>query len=331
MAARQRVASWYQQIEPGIRRQVRLLRDNGFNTYSSCQERMEVAIGMLSQEEDLARLDRTLAESEFEDGTILATTKTSLQEEVRIMLASIPHPKQAESPVGLQMTSTRRHRWLTRRARNKIRQATLARHRAEGRRGTEDSAGSAEMTADRSWDLIEVHAAAGAGGGTPLAVVATAAGGSLVALSLFASPAAARNAAPADADYRPDQAPLPELRRQLAEYFAGKRRDFALPLAPQGTAFERGVWRTLVAIPYGETRSYAEVAMAIGRPTACRAVGRANGSNPIAVVIPCHRVIGSDGSLTGYGGGLELKRLLLDLEGAGRGAEAPAPQPALPF
>ena len=187
------------------------------------------------------------------------------------------------------------------------------------------------MTADRCWDLIEVHAAGGTGGGTPLAVVATAAGGSLVALSLFASTAAAEAAAPADAAHRPDQSPFPEVRRQLAEYFAGKRRDFVLPLDPHGTAFERGVWRALAAIPYGETRSYAAVAMAIGRPAACRAVGRANGRNPIAVVIPCHRVIGSDGSLTGYGGGLELKRLLLDLEGAGHGAEAPAPQPALPF
>ncbi|HXO40188.1 MAG TPA: methylated-DNA--[protein]-cysteine S-methyltransferase [Thermoanaerobaculia bacterium] len=189
------------------------------------------------------------------------------------------------------------------------------------------------MTDDRCWDLIEVHAAGGAGsdGGTPLAVIATAAGGSLVALSLFGSPAAAGAAAPADAVYHPGQPPLPEVRRQLGEYFAGKRRDFLLPLDPHGTAFERGVWRALVAIPYGETRSYAEVAMAIAHPTACRAVGRANGRNPIAVVIPCHRVIGSDGSLTGYGGGLELKRLLLDLEGAGRGAEASAPQPALPF
>ncbi|HXO30173.1 MAG TPA: methylated-DNA--[protein]-cysteine S-methyltransferase [Thermoanaerobaculia bacterium] len=189
------------------------------------------------------------------------------------------------------------------------------------------------MTDDRSWALIEVHAAGGTGtaSGTALAVVATAAGGALVALSLFGSPAAAAAAAPADAAYRPGQPPLPEVRRQLGEYFAGKRRDFVLPLDPHGTAFERGVWRALVAIPYGETRSYAEVAMTIGRPTACRAVGRANGSNPIAVVIPCHRVIGSDGSLTGYGGGLELKRLLLDLEGAGRGAKAPATQPALPL
>jgi len=193
------------------------------------------------------------------------------------------------------------------------------------------------MTAEGSWDLIEVHAAGSPGRGTPLAALATAAGGALVEMSLFASPAAALAAAAqagtarASAARRPTEAPLPEVRRQLVEYFAGERRDFVLPLAPRGTDFERGVWRALAAIPYGETRSYAEVAVAIGRPAACRAVGRANGRNPIAVVIPCHRVIGSDGSLTGYGGGLELKRLLLDLEGANRGARAPAAQSALPF
>jgi methylated-DNA-[protein]-cysteine S-methyltransferase len=128
----------------------------------------------------------------------------------------------------------------------------------------------------------------------------------------------------------PEAPPLPALRRQLAEYFAGRRRLFELPLAPAGTDFERRVWQELTAIPYGETRSYAEVAAAIGRPTACRAVGRANGRNPISIVIPCHRVIGSDGSLTGYGGGLPIKRFLLHLEGA---EEAPAepPQLALPI
>jgi methylated-DNA-[protein]-cysteine S-methyltransferase len=118
------------------------------------------------------------------------------------------------------------------------------------------------------------------------------------------------------ARHDPEAAPLPALRRQLAEYFAGRRRAFELPLAPAGTAFERRVWAELEAIPYGETRSYAEVAAAIGRAAACRAVGRANGRNPISIVIPCHRVIGSDGSLTGYGGGLPIKRFLLRLEGA---------------
>jgi methylated-DNA-[protein]-cysteine S-methyltransferase len=110
--------------------------------------------------------------------------------------------------------------------------------------------------------------------------------------------------------------PLPEVRRQLGEYFAGRRRDFDLPLAPRGTDFERRVWEALLAIPFGETRTYAEIARAIGHPDACRAVGRANGRNPIPIVIPCHRVIGSDGSLTGFGGGLDLKRLLLEHEGA---------------
>jgi methylated-DNA-[protein]-cysteine S-methyltransferase len=158
----------------------------------------------------------------------------------------------------------------------------------------------------------------------------------LAELSLFPSVAAAERAAGAGEQgmRRPDAAPLPEVRRQLTEYFAGRRRTFSLPLAPRGTAFERRVWQELAAIPCGETRSYAEVARAIGHPDACRAVGRANGRNPIAVVIPCHRVIGSDGSLTGYGGGLPLKRFLLDLEGApaaGRRRPAAAPQLALPL
>jgi methylated-DNA-[protein]-cysteine S-methyltransferase len=101
---------------------------------------------------------------------------------------------------------------------------------------------------------------------------------------------------------------------QLEQYFAGERTDFDLELDPIGTPFERRVWDELRAIPYGETTSYAEIARRIGRPSACRAVGRANGRNPIAVVVPCHRVIGSNGSLTGYAGGIEMKRALLDLE-----------------
>jgi methylated-DNA-[protein]-cysteine S-methyltransferase len=106
-----------------------------------------------------------------------------------------------------------------------------------------------------------------------------------------------------------------ELRRQLAEYFAGERREFDLRLAPQGTPFERSVWEELRRIPFGETRSYGEIARAIGRPSASRAVGRANGANPIPIVVPCHRVIGADGSLTGFGGGLEAKSRLLEIEG----------------
>lgn len=101
---------------------------------------------------------------------------------------------------------------------------------------------------------------------------------------------------------------------QLDEYFAGARRSFDVPVVPHGNPFERSVWRALLEIPYGETTTYGAVAREIGHPDAARAVGLANGRNPIAVIIPCHRVIGADGTLTGYGGGLERKRLLLDLE-----------------
>ncbi|MGE5181579.1 MAG: methylated-DNA--[protein]-cysteine S-methyltransferase [Acidobacteriota bacterium] len=106
--------------------------------------------------------------------------------------------------------------------------------------------------------------------------------------------------------------------RQLDEYFAGKRRDFDLPLAPEGTAFQQRVWRELVKIPYGETWSYGELARAIGRPAAARAVGAANGKNPIAIIVPCHRVIGANGTLVGYGGGLPVKSWLLAHEQMGR-------------
>jgi O-6-methylguanine DNA methyltransferase len=105
-----------------------------------------------------------------------------------------------------------------------------------------------------------------------------------------------------------------EVARQLGEYFDGERQRFDLELAPRGTDFQRQVWRSLAEIPFGETRSYAEIAERIGRPRAVRAVGRANGANPIPIIVPCHRVVGSDGSLTGFGGGLEAKRRLLDLE-----------------
>ena len=101
---------------------------------------------------------------------------------------------------------------------------------------------------------------------------------------------------------------------QLREYLAGERTDFDLPLRPHGNPFEQLVWAELARIPYGETTSYGEIARRIGHPGSARAVGRANGRNPIAIVLPCHRVIGSDGSLTGYGGGLDLKRALLTLE-----------------
>lgn len=104
--------------------------------------------------------------------------------------------------------------------------------------------------------------------------------------------------------------------RELEEYFAGSRRDFSFPLDLRGTDFQLACWRALIAIPYGETRSYADIARAVGRPQGFRAVGMANNRNPVAIVVPCHRVIASDGTLCGYGGGLDIKRKLLELEGA---------------
>ena len=120
-----------------------------------------------------------------------------------------------------------------------------------------------------------------------------------------------------DVPSQPEEATplLLEACRQLREYFAGERKAFALPLAPAGTEFQKKVWAALRDIPWGETRSYGDIARAIGKPTACRAVGMANGRNPLPVFIPCHRVIGTNGSITGYSGGLEKKRFLLRLEG----------------
>ncbi|MDR2514229.1 MAG: methylated-DNA--[protein]-cysteine S-methyltransferase [Christensenellaceae bacterium] len=113
------------------------------------------------------------------------------------------------------------------------------------------------------------------------------------------------------------QTPLQALAaRQIAEYLAGKRKRFELPLAPQGTAFQQAVWQALLAIPYGETLSYGQLAARLGSPKAARAVGSANGRNPIALVIPCHRVIETSGGLGGYAYGLPIKRALLSLEGS---------------
>jgi methylated-DNA-[protein]-cysteine S-methyltransferase len=123
-------------------------------------------------------------------------------------------------------------------------------------------------------------------------------------------------AVPPPTEASPDQGALDEAARQLGEYFAGRRRSFDLPLDPRGSEFQRGVWHALADIPYGETISYAELARRVGRPGAARAVGAANGRNPLPIVLPCHRVIGSDGTLVGFGGGLPAKRLLLGLEGA---------------
>jgi methylated-DNA-[protein]-cysteine S-methyltransferase len=120
-----------------------------------------------------------------------------------------------------------------------------------------------------------------------------------------------------DDDWREGDHPvLRDAARQLGEYFAGRRRGFELPVAPRGTAFQCAVWEALATIPYGETLSYAQLATRVGKPTAMRAVGAANGRNPLPIVLPCHRVIGADGSLTGFGGGLPTKQFLLKLEGA---------------
>lgn len=115
-------------------------------------------------------------------------------------------------------------------------------------------------------------------------------------------------------DWERDDGAFEDVRTQLDEYFAGARRDFDLPLHPSGTAFQLTAWQALRSIPYGQTRSYGEQAESIGAPTASRAVGAANGRNPISIVVPCHRVVGANGSLTGYGGGVEAKRWLLDHE-----------------
>jgi methylated-DNA-[protein]-cysteine S-methyltransferase len=116
------------------------------------------------------------------------------------------------------------------------------------------------------------------------------------------------------AHWRRTGAPFATVEAQLGEFFAGERTEFDVSLMLEGSDFERKVWSALQEIPYGETASYGEIARRVGAPAAARAVGLANGRNPVAIIVPCHRVIGADGSLTGYGGGLERKRALLDLE-----------------
>jgi methylated-DNA-[protein]-cysteine S-methyltransferase len=121
---------------------------------------------------------------------------------------------------------------------------------------------------------------------------------------------------PANARHASGPVPLLiEAVRQLESYFRRELRDFQLPLDFEGTEFQKRAWRQLLTIPYGQTRSYSQIAQAIGSPAAVRAVGAANGANPIAIVVPCHRVIGANGRLVGYGGGLPLKKRLLELEG----------------
>ena len=127
------------------------------------------------------------------------------------------------------------------------------------------------------------------------------------------------NASPDDASWshlKGDDDVLAQTRGELEEYFDGRRRTFTVPLAPNGTEFQRSVWSALTEIPYGKTISYAELARRLGNEAAVRAVGAANGRNPIPVIVPCHRVIGSDGSLTGFGGGLPRKKWLLQHENA---------------
>jgi methylated-DNA-[protein]-cysteine S-methyltransferase len=126
-------------------------------------------------------------------------------------------------------------------------------------------------------------------------------------------------------EWRRDDDALADARRQLEEYFAGGRRIFDLPLAPRGTPFQLAVWRQLCAIPYGETISYGTLARRVGQPSAARAVGAANGQNPLPVIVPCHRVVGSDGRLTGFRGGVHLKQALLALERAGDTPHLPLP------
>lgn len=115
-------------------------------------------------------------------------------------------------------------------------------------------------------------------------------------------------------DWQEDVNGFSEVTRQLDEYFSGTRKTFSLPLNPQGTEFQKSVWTELQNIPYGTTAQYGEIASRINNPKACRAVGLANSRNPIPIIIPCHRIIGKDGSLTGFGGGIELKKKLLELE-----------------
>jgi methylated-DNA-[protein]-cysteine S-methyltransferase len=146
---------------------------------------------------------------------------------------------------------------------------------------------------------------------SPLGVLLLAADDSGLRHIMFASEVQPPRPDPA---WRQDAAPLTETIRQLQAYFAGDLENFNLPLAPEGTPFQMEVWQRLRDIPYGQTISYGELARRIGNPKASRAVGLANGSNPIPIVIPCHRVIGSNGKLTGYGGGLPIKEKLLALE-----------------
>ncbi len=143
----------------------------------------------------------------------------------------------------------------------------------------------------------------------------------IVYLAPDESPAGAARQAMPPGNESPDKL-IPEVCRQLDAYFAGRLRAFDVPLDLKGTTFQLSVWRALAAIPYGQTRSYAEIARAIGQPRAVRAVGQAIGANPVSIIVPCHRVIGSSGKLTGYAGGIRRKQALLNLEAQAREGSA---------
>jgi methylated-DNA-[protein]-cysteine S-methyltransferase len=142
---------------------------------------------------------------------------------------------------------------------------------------------------------------------TPIGALLIAGDGDSIVETFFAG-------AKPKADWIRDDDALRDAADQLLAYFAGARDKFDLPLAPRGTDFQQAVWRALLAIPYGQTTTYSTIAQKIGKPAAVRAVGAANGANPIPIIIPCHRVIGANGSLTGFGGGIDVKRQLLALE-----------------
>ena len=150
---------------------------------------------------------------------------------------------------------------------------------------------------------------------TPIGKLLLAGDGKALQLLGFPSGSMARRH---EKDWVEDRKKFGKVIKQLDEYFAGKRQDFDLSLEPMGTDFQQQVWQALTEIPYGETCSYGELARHIGRPKASRAVGAANGINPIPVIVPCHRVIGSNGKLTGFGGGIKTKSFLLDLEAESR-------------
>lgn len=150
---------------------------------------------------------------------------------------------------------------------------------------------------------------------SPVGEIMLTSDGSALTGLYWGQPAGGPSRAPRALGTRSDM-PFEEAIAQLRAYFAGERQSFDLPLAGEGTAFQKAVWTVLASIPFGETRSYAEIAVHIGKPGAARAVGLANGKNPISIIVPCHRVIGASGALTGYGGGLERKRWLLQHEGA---------------